>query len=162
MNNTASVLLLSFTLVCMMVTVLSSTSSALAQQGSGPGVGAGSNPESEDRKEPYKIKMSGFLNTKPEDGSIGQVTLGINTFRETYQFDVGSLEAPDYPQLSANTIFRQARKRAVDFNLIGPKDLLSKIGQAEPGTPLAIVGFFYPYNGNLQLESVHIIGMERY
>src|SRR5262245_13980928 len=159
MNRATTSFLRSLTFVFMIVTVLASASVVLAQAW---GVGAGSNPESEDRKEPYKIKMSGFLNTKPEEGSIGQVTLGINTFRETYQFDVGSLEAPDYPQLSANTIFRQARKRAVDFNLIGPQDLLSKIGQAEPGTPLAIVGFFYPYNGNLHLESVHIIGMERY
>jgi hypothetical protein len=124
------------------------------------GVGAGSNPDSENRKEPYKIKMNGFLNTKPEEGSLGLVTLGITNFHETYKFDIGSLEAPDYPQLSTNAILQQVGKHEVDFNLIGPKDLLSKIGQSEPGTPLAIVGFFTPYNRNLRLESVQVIGME--
>src|SRR5262245_41635113 len=104
MNNPAAIWLRSFTLICLMVTVLSSVSSVLAGSPSGAAVGAGSNPESEDRKEPYKIKLSGFLNTKPEEGSIGQVTLGIDMFREHYQFDVGSLEAPDYPRLSATTI----------------------------------------------------------
>jgi hypothetical protein len=51
---------------------------------------------------------------------------------------------------------------SVDFNLVGPRELLSKIGQAEPGTPLALLGFFTPYNRTLRLESVQIIGMDKY
>jgi hypothetical protein len=126
------------------------------------GAGSGSNPESEDRKEPYRLKMSGFLNTKPEEGSLGLVTLGINTFPETYKFDVGNVEAPDYPQLSSSAILRQVGRYSVDFNLVGPRELLSKIGQAEPGTPLALTGFFTPYNRTFRLESVQIIGMDKY
>jgi hypothetical protein len=106
--------------------------------------------------------MSGFLNTKPEEGSLGLVTLGINTFSETYKFDVGNVEAPDYPQLSASTILRQVGRYSVDFNLVGPRELLSKIGQAEPGTPLSLSGFFTPYNRTFRLESVQIIGMDKY
>jgi hypothetical protein len=52
-------------------------------------------------------------------------------------------------------------KNDVDFDLIGSKDLLSKIGQAEPGTPLAIVGYFTPRNRSLRLESISVIGMEK-
>jgi len=100
------------------------------------GTGAGENPDSENRREPYKIKMSGFLNSLPDEQSLGLVTFGIKTFGETYKFDISALEAPDYPQLSPTAILRQVGKSEVNFNLIGSKDLLSKIGQAEPGTPL--------------------------
>jgi hypothetical protein len=90
------------------------------------------------------------------------VTLGIKSYGETYKFDISALEAPDYPQLSSRAILRQAGKYDVDFNMIGPKDLLSKIGQAEPGTPFAIVGFFTPRDRSLRLESVSVVGMEKY
>ena len=147
-----------FTVGCMALAIFASSTSTLLAQGYG--VGAGSNPESENRKEPYKLSLKGFLNTKPEEGSLALLTLGISTFGETYKFDLTSAEAPDYPRLSSNTILQQVGKHDVDFSLIGPRDLLSKIGQAEPGTPLAIVGLFRPYNRTLQLESVQIIGME--
>lgn len=137
--------------------LIASSATLLAQ---GWGVGAGSNPESENRKEPYKLSLKGFLNTRPEEGSLALVTFGISTFGETYKFDLTSVEAPDYPRLSSSTILQQVGKHNVDFSLIGPRALLSKIGQAEPGTPLAIVGLFRPYNRTLQLESVQIIGME--
>jgi len=146
---------------CLTLTILVASSSVLFAQGmGGAGVGAGSNPESENRKEPYKLSLKGFLNTKPEEGSLALVTLGISTFGETYKFDLTSVEAPDYPRLSSSMILQQVGKHDIDFGLIGPRSLLSKIGQAEPGTPLAIEGLFRPYNRTLQLESVQIIGME--
>ncbi len=73
-----------------------------------------------------------------------------------------AVEAPDYSQLSPKAILRQVGKYDVDFNLIGPKDLLSKIGQAEPGTPFAIVGFFTPRDRSLRLDSVSVVGMDKY
>jgi hypothetical protein len=149
----------SLALVPTLCLVLSLPSPILAQVV--PGI-AGSSPEDENRKEPLRIKMSGFLNTKPEEGSLAVVTLGISAYNETYQFDVGSLEAPDYPRLSPTILLQRAGKHHVDFNLIGPKDLLSKIGQAEPGTPLALDGLFYPYNRNFRLDSVQVIGMDKY
>lgn len=148
--------------LCGIVALPLASSSPANAQGAGLGVGAGSNPESTDRKEPYRLKMNGFLNTKPEEGSLGLITLGISTFSETYKFDLGNVEAPDYPRLSSNMILQQVGKHSVDFNLVGPRDLLSKIGQAEPGTPLALEGFFTPYNRTLRLESVQIIGMDKY
>lgn len=151
--QSSAIVSLSFMILCFSVT------SGLAQ---GWGVGAGSNPESENRKEPYTLSLKGFLNAKPEEGSLALVTLGISTFGETYKFDVTSAEALNYPRLSSSMILQQAGKHDVDFSLIGPRDLLSKIGQAEPGTPLAIVGLFRPYNRTLQLESVQIVGMDKY
>ena len=126
------------------------------------GAGAGENPDSETRREPFKIKISGFLNSQPDEQSLGLVTLGIKAYSETYKFDISALEVPDYPQLSSRAILKQVGKYDVDFNLFGPKDLLSKIGQAEPGTPFAIVGFFIPRDRSLRLESVLVIGMDKY
>ena len=140
------------------VVSLTSISSVTAQMF---GTGAGENPDSENRREPYKIKMSGFLNSLPDEQSLGLVTFGIKTFGETYKFDISALEAPDYPQLSPTAILRQVGKSEVNFNLIGSKDLLSKIGQAEPGTPLSIVGYFRPRDRTLQLESLSVIGMDQ-
>jgi hypothetical protein len=137
---------------------LTSISSVAAQTF---GAGAGENPDSENRREPFKIKMNGFLNSLPDEQSLGLVTFGIRSYGETYKFDISALEAPDYPQLSPRSILRQVGKNDVDFDLIGPKDLLSKIGQAEPGTPLAIVGYFTPRNRSLRLESISVIGMEK-
>ncbi len=125
------------------------------------GAGAGENPDSESRREPFKIKMSGFLNSQPDEQSLGLVTLGIKSYGETYKFAVSTLAAPDYSQLSPKAILRQVGKYDVDFNVIGAKDLLSKIGQAEPGTPFTIVGFFTPRDRSLRLESVLVIGMDK-
>jgi hypothetical protein len=110
---------------------------------------------------PFRIKLSGFLNTKPEEGTRA-IKLGINSFQETYQFELIKAEAVDDPQISQTAILQQAGKYPVDFNLIGPRDLLSKIGQSEPGTPLTIIGFFQQRNRTLQLESVDVIGMKDY
>ena len=125
------------------------------------GAGAGENPDSESRREPFKIKMSGFLNSQPDEQSLGLVTLGIKSYGETYKFAVSTLAAPNYSQLSPKAILRQVGKYDVDFNVIGAKDLLSKIGQAEPGTPFTIVGFFTPRDRSLRLESVLVIGMDK-
>lgn len=157
MNNARIRFLRSYTCVFALVASFAFPSFTFAQAF---GVGSGSNPDAEDRKEPYRLNLSGFINTKPEEGSLGLVTLGISTFSETYKFDVGNIEAPDYPQLSSSAILRHVGRYSVDFNVVGPRELLSKIGQAEPGTPLALSGFFTPYNRTLRLESVQIIGME--
>lgn len=125
-----------------------------------PAVGGGMDGASSDQsRTPFRIKLSGFLNTKPEEGSK-VLTLGINTFGETYQFELVKAEAVDDKQIGEAAILQQVGKYGVDFDLVGPRDLLSKIGQAEPGSPLAIVGFFTQRNRRLQLESVELIGLE--
>jgi len=143
-----------FILVCS-----SPVSSVLAQAPLGGG--GGENPTSDTSRTPFKIELSGFINTKPDDGNV-EVKLGINAYRETYQFALIDAKAVDNPQIGRAAILQQVGKYSVDFDLVGAKDLLSKIGQAEPGTPLAIIGFFQQRNRKLQLESVSIIGMEKY
>jgi hypothetical protein len=65
------------------------TSGAWAQA---PGVGAGENEWSDNAKTPFRIKLSGIINTQPEEAtlqageqSLGLVTLRVGTFNETYQ-----------------------------------------------------------------------------
>ncbi len=125
------------------------------------GTGGGENPTSDNSRTPFKIKMNGFLNTKPDEDSV-EVKLGISTYGETYQFALIDVEAVDNPQIGRTAILQQVGKYQVDFDLVGSKELLSKIGQAEPGTPLSIIGFFQQRNRRLQLESVSVIGMEKY
>lgn len=135
---------------------LLSVSFALAQSAVGGGMeGAGSDTS----RTPFRIKLSGFLNTKPEEGNK-VLKLGINTFGETYQFELVKAEALDDQQIGEAAILQQVGKYAVDFDLVGSRDLLSKVGQAEPGTPLNIVGFYTQRNRKLQLERVEIIGLE--
>ena len=57
------------------------------------------NPWDENSRTPFKVEMSGFLNTKPEEDNIEVVTLGINSFREEYQFEIINISAPDYTQV---------------------------------------------------------------
>jgi hypothetical protein len=108
---------------------------------------------------PFRIKLTGFLNTQPEEGSK-VLKLGINTFGETYQFELTKAEAVDDKNIGEMAILQQVGKYAVDFDLVGPRNLLSKVGQAEPGTPLTIIGFFTQRNRKLQLESVDVVGLQ--
>lgn len=144
-------------LTCSILIVLLffSVSTALAQVP--PGGMDGST--SDTSRTPFRIKLSGFINTQPEEGSR-VLTLGINTFGETYQFELIKAESVDDKQVGEMAILQQVGKFGVDFDLIGSRELLSKVGQAEPGTPLTIVGFFTQRNRHLQLESVEIIGLK--
>ncbi len=111
------------------------------------------------RRQPYKIKLVGIVNSpQPDEQSLGVVTLGFSIYRQTLSFEVTALEAPNYPHLSTKTILRQAKGRSVNFHLLGPRELLSKIAQSQPGTPLRMVGMFTPRTQDLQLMSVDEIG----
>jgi hypothetical protein len=91
---------------------------------------------------------------------FGTLTDGLHpggTFNETYQFEIVKADAIDNPRVSDKMILQQAHKYAVDFELTAPKDLLSKVGQAEPGTPLTLIGWFRQYNRTLILQEVETI-----
>lgn len=118
------------------------------------------NPWDENSRTPFKVEMSGFLNSKPEEGNIEVVTLGINSFREEYQFEIVDISAPDYAQVSTRMILQKVGRRGIDFNLVGPRALLSKVAQAPPGSPLKIVGLYEQRKQRLQLTEVKVIGME--
>jgi hypothetical protein len=91
---------------------------------------------------------------------IAVVTLCITKFHATYEFAIGQLEAPGYPQLSTGQILQKVGKRQCDFDVVGPSALLSKVAQAQPGTPLRIVGMYVQYAQRLQLVSVDVVGEE--
>ena len=139
---------------------LTLTASVYGQGGSGLGVGSGSNPWDENSRTPFEITMSGFLNTKPEEGNIEVVTLGISSFGEQYQYEIMDIAAPNYPQMSTRMILQKVGQRGIDFNLIGPRALLSKVAQSPPGTPLKIVGLFEQNRQRLRLTDVTVLGME--
>ena len=86
--------------------------------------------------------------------------MGIHDFQETYQFELIKAESMDDKQIGEMAILQQVGKYAVDFDLTGPQASLSKVGQADPGTPLAIVGFFTQRSRKLQLESVDVVGLK--
>ena len=123
------------------------------------GVG-GDNAWDENARTPFEIQMSGFLNTKPEEGNIEVVTLGISTFGENYQYEITQISAPNYPRMSTNAILQKVGQRGIDFNLIGPSDLLSKVAQSPPGTPLKLVGMYEQRRQRLRLTEVKVIGMD--
>jgi hypothetical protein len=123
-----------------------------------PGVGF-SHPEAESSRTPLKIKLSGFLNTQPEDEkSVIKFSIGI--YRETYQFEMTSVEAVGRERTTARAIIDPTEHREVAFDLTGPKDLLSKIAQSQPGTPLAITGFLQQRERKIQVTEVDVIGFE--
>ena len=139
---------------CMVVLLTSSAHS----QGAGVGVGS-SRPGHEGSRMPLKVKLSGFLNTKSEEGSLGTITFSIGMYRETYQFDLVNVEAVDRERITPQAILDPAESREVAFDFTGPKELLSKIGQAAPGTPLAITGFLQQRERKMQVTAVEVIGL---
>src|SRR5690349_984919 len=94
----------------LVVVLLALVSPVRAQPTAG---GSGENPGSDQSRAPFRIKLSGFLNTQPEEGSK-VLTLGINTFGETYQFELIRAEAVDDKQVGETAILQQVGKHAVD------------------------------------------------
>jgi len=129
--------------------------------GAQSGVGVGSSrPEAETRRTPYKMELRGFLNTKPAPDALAVIELGLTGFRGQYQLEVTHAGAPDLPRITSSQILKQVWKRDVDLDVTGPRPLLAKIGQAQPGTPLALIGWFHPRDRQYRLDSVKIIGFE--
>ncbi len=122
------------------------------------GVG-GDSPQSDNARMPFRIKMIGVINPESTEGGR-LVKLGIIDFNETYQFEIVKVEALDNPHVTDRAILQQVGKYAVDFDLIGSRELLSKVGQANPGTPLTMVGFFTQRKRKLQLQSVEVVGLQ--
>jgi hypothetical protein len=122
-----------------------------------PGVGY-SHPDAEESRAPLKVKLSGFINTKPE-GDSTVIKLGIGIYRETYQFELVKMEAVDRERTTSQKVLDPTESRDIAYDLTGPKDLLSKIAQSEPGTPLAITGFIQQRERKMQVTAVEIIGL---
>jgi hypothetical protein len=140
------------------------TSTVQGQYGGSPpaatGIGAGSGGIGDGSRFPFRVKLSGTLNpTSPKEGSIKVTTLVISGHRETYQFEIMSAEALDDKQIPRSAIVPQITSVSFDFRLVGQKELLSKIGQSLPNTPVTIIGHFQQRRRDLTLESVETISL---
>jgi len=117
------------------------------------------NPADENSSTPMKVKLSGFINTKPDEKSLAVLKLSIAMYRETYLFEVVKFEAVDRERVTTRALLENTEEHEVAFELAGPKELLSKVAQAEPGTPLALTGFLQQRERRIQLTDVEVIGL---
>lgn len=123
----------------------------------------GDNPASENARTPFQVRFKGFINSRPDSDSLAVVSLGIAKYSETYQFEVVDVRAVNLPKyiVTPRNILQQAGKYDVDYNVVGKSELLSKIAQAPPGTPLQIEGMFQQRKRKLMLLSVEQVNIVR-
>lgn len=117
------------------------------------GVG-GDNVESESSTIPFKIQLKGILNGVHEDDILGVVTLTISSYQGNYDLDVTEAKALDDARITSYAILQKYKSGKQNIVLSGPEHMLSKIGQAAPGTPVTITGFLRQRSGSLQLIRV--------
>ena len=111
------------------------------------------------RRAPFKVQLSGFLNTDPAEEAIAVLNLGLTGFRGKFQLEVMSITAVDSPKMTPRQILlHRSGKRAVDLDVTGPRPLLSKIAQSQPGTPLSLTAWYSQRDGEFRLDSVDVIG----
>ena len=123
--------------------------------------GGGESTDSENSRWPFQFKLAGVLNpTTPDPNSLATVTLTVGTYREIYKFEVRTAEAPDYPRMSTNQVLKSLGKYVVQLHLVGDKELMSKIGQSLPDTPLTLEGLFIRRYRQLQILSVDVFSMD--
>ena len=112
---------------------------------------------------PIKVRLEGFLRYMPavsQRPELDVVTLGIARYGEQYPFVLVAIEAVDLPRLTPRRLLRIVKKWQLNFDIVGPEDLLSEVAQALPGTPLSIVGFLTPRQRKFQLWSVEGFGFD--
>lgn len=134
-------------------------SAASAQWG---GVGTGSDrPTAKTRRAPFKVVMTGFLNTDPAPEALAVIQLGLTGYRGQYQLEVTTVKAPDVPRITPRQILlHRVGKRSADLDVTGPRDMLEKIAQSQPGTPLELTGWYAQRDGEFRLDKVRIVGFE--
>src|SRR5262245_3421242 len=141
---------------------LSSPSSAHAQYGFGQfGFGMDGGADSETSRAPFRLVLHGVLNpTTPNPERMALVPLTVGTYREVYQFEVRTADIPDYTQASPRQVLRNLTKYVVQMHLAGTKELLSKVGQAYPGTPITVEGLFTPRSRQFVILSVDVFSLD--
>lgn len=111
----------------------------------------------ENSRYPIEIELRGFLNTDPGPDSLVIISLGVNSYSGTYKFDVRHARVVYEERVPISAILRRAGKYVTDFNVSGRRELLSKIGQSPPGTPLIITGMFQQRRRRLTLLRIDIV-----
>ena len=128
------------------------------------GVGTGKPGASDENSRfPIKVRLEGFLRYMPavsQRPELDVVTLGIARYGEQYPFVLVAIEAVDLPRLTPRRLLKIVKKWQLNFDIVGPEDLLSEVAQALPGTPLTIVGFLTPRQRKFQLWSVEGFGFD--
>ncbi len=117
------------------------------------GVG-GENVESESSTIPFRVQLKGILNGPHEDNTHGVVTLEISAYQGNYDLDVTDAKGLDDARITSYAILQKYKNGKRNIVLSGPEHMLSKIGQASPGTPVTIVGFLRQRSGTLQIIRV--------
>ena len=119
--------------------------------------------DDENSRFPIKVRLEGFLQYMPavsQRPELDVVTLGVARYGEQYPFVVVAIEAVDLPRLTPRRLLGIVKKWQLNFDIVGPEDLLSEVAQALPGTPLTIVGFLTPRKRIFQLWSVEGFGFD--
>ena len=117
----------------------------------------------ENSRFPIKVRLEGFLRYMPavsQRPELDVVTLGITRYGEQYPFVLVAIEAVDLPRLTPRRLLKIVKKWRLNFDIVGPEDLLSEVAQSLPGTPLTIVGFLTPRKRTFQLLSVEGFGFD--
>jgi len=109
---------------------------------------------------PFPFKLRGVLNpTFPGAARLAMLTLTTGAYREIYRFEVRAVEAPENPQVDTQQVLKSLDQYLVQLHLVGEKDLLTKIGQSLPDTPMTITGLLTP--GDRQLRILSVDGVSR-
>ncbi len=117
----------------------------------------------ENSRWPVQVKLEGFLHFLPaasQRPELDTVTLKIAKYGETIPFALVGIEAADMPRMTPRRLLKIVQKWKVNFDIIGPSDLLSEVAQAMPGTPLTIIGYLVPRKRTFQLTSVEGFGFD--
>ena len=109
---------------------------------------------------PFQFKLGGVLNPMfPDAARLAMLTLTTGSYRETYRFEVRTVEAPENPQLNTTEVLKSLDKYLIQLHLVGEQDLLTKIHQSLPDTPMTITGLLTP--GGRQLRILSVDGVSR-
>ena len=138
--------------------MLSLTKPVKAQGGIGVG---GDRPSAKTRRFPFKVEITGFLNTDPAPDALAVLRLGLTGYRGEFQLEVTQVAAPNSPGLTPRQILlHRVGKRRADLDVTGPRSMLDKIAQSQPGTPLELTGWYAQRDGEFRLDEVRIVGFE--
>jgi hypothetical protein len=117
--------------------------------------------DSENSRAPFQFKLGGVLNpTSPHAASLAMLTLTVGSYHEIYRFEVRTAEAPEYPEMSTNQVLKSLDKYVVQLHLVGDRDLLTKIGQSLPDTPVTVTGLLIRRYRQLQILSVDVFSRD--
>lgn len=137
------------------------SSVAHAQVGAFGLPGAGESAASENARVPIKLVLEGVLNpTLENDKNLAVLTMTVRGFREYYQFAVRRAVVPELPHTSPTEILNSLEKYKVQMKILGNKELMSKIGQSLPGTPMKVVGFFTRRYREFTVVDVEVFGKD--